>query len=146
MLNVSVGTFVVFWLKIPSCRTSVKCCPTWYYQRLNLAQVIFSHITLFWYLFVLFVNREQRHAKFAVSNHIAEGQLWSKVNIIIEAHLQFQGQSDALSEKSLWAPSSSPAWVKVLQSLHCQIYVSAKSHSNVWNTGVHCIHCVQIYK
>ena len=30
-------------------------------------------------------------------------------------HPEFQGQSDASSGKSLWAPSSSLAWVKVLQ-------------------------------
>lgn len=26
------------------CRTSAKCCPTWYYQRLNLAQVMITII------------------------------------------------------------------------------------------------------
>ena len=64
-------------LKIPSCRISVKCCPTWYYQRANLAQVTLSAFDTLYnsHNSDKVAVSEERHAKFV----LYVKQLWSKV-------------------------------------------------------------------
>ena len=102
------------------CRTSAKCSPTWYYQRLNLAQVLFSATYM-----------THPFGEVIVSVCLCVWRLGNKriLSLLKDrfdpkwTSSRFQAQSDAWSEKSLWAPSSSPAWVKVLRSRHCQIHV-----------------------